>query len=267
MNRFFVFTVPFTLVLIGACTDLPLNVHGDTPTDGQLKIVALTDVVDTLARRPEMMPGLIQDINDVSSADKTALHERLEEELISVLTRRGYFVGAVTTPSGSEEGVADEALREAHEEKEEIMFDEGAAGGNAPDEQNPSESSSSDPTSSSSPTEGFSPDTAKAGTLDYRLVECRIIYTRAGSGVRRRAVAEVHFRVPSSTGDGYAWVGNITGTAEDVVSISAAEELIDTRYADIGPQPPEVEETPILEPIIVTVVTVGLIVLFSFTSQ
>ncbi|MCK4594078.1 hypothetical protein KAU45_06210 [bacterium] len=265
MNRFLVFTVPFTLVLIGACTDLPINVHGDTPTDGQLKIVALTDVVDILARRPEMMPGLIQEINDVSSGDKTALHERLEEELISVLTRRGYFVGAVAAPTGESE--VDEALREAHEEKERVMSDEGATDGNAPDAQNPSESSSSDPTSSSSPTEGFAPSSAKAGTLDYRLVECRVIYTRAGSGVRRRAVAEVHFRVPSFTGDGYAWVGNITGTAEDVVSTSAAEELIDTRYADIGPQTPEVEETPILEPIIVTAVTVGLIVLFSFTSQ
>lgn len=271
MKRFFVFTVSLTLVLIGACTDLPINVHGDTPTDGLLKIMALTDVVDTLARRPEMMPGLIQEINDVSSGDKTALHERLEEELISILTRCGYFVGAVTTPSGggeeSEESEVDEALREAREEKERVMSDEGAADGNAPDTQNPSSSTSSTPTSSSSTTEGFAPSAAKAGTLDYRLVECRVIYTRAGSGVRRRAVAEVHFRLPSSTGDGYAWVGNITGIAEDVVSTSAAEELIDTRYADIGPQPPEVEETPILEPIIVTAVTVGLIVLFSFTSQ
>ncbi len=266
MNRFFIFTASLMLVLIGACTDLPINVHGDTPTDGLLKILALTDVVDTLARRPEMLPGLIQEINDVSSGDKTALHERLEEELISVLTRRGYFVGAVTTPSGGgEESEVDEALREAREEKERVMSDEGGADGNAPDAQNPS-SSPSTPTSSSS-TEGFAPSAAKAGTLDYRLVECRVIYTRAGSGVRRRAVAEVHFRLPSSTGDGYAWVGNITGIAEDVVSTSAAEELIDTRYADIGPQPPEVEETPILEPIIVTAVTVGLIVLFSFTSQ
>jgi len=269
MNRSLIYAVPFVLLLTLACTDLPLNVHGDTPTDGQLKIMALTDVVETLARRPEMLPGLILGINDVSVGDKTALHERLEEELISVLTRRGYFIGAVAAPSGESE--TDEALREAHEEKESVTAGEVGAGGNIPGAQDPVESSSttpsSSPSSSPSRTGDSSPTVAKAGTLQYRLIECRVIYTRAGSGVKRQAVAVVHFRIPSPSGEGYAWAGDISGSAEDVVSTAAAEELIDTRYADIGPTAPVVEETPILEPIIVTAVTVGLIVLFSFTSQ
>ncbi|MCX7021344.1 MAG: hypothetical protein NTW26_03525 [bacterium] len=265
MNRSLIHAVPFVLLLIVACTDLPINVHGDTPTDGQLKIMALTDVVETLARRPEMMPGLIQGINDVSKGDKTALHERLEEEIISVLTRRGYFVGALAAPEGESE--ADAALREAHEEKESVVSGAGGAG-NIPGAQDPVESTSFTPSSSpSSPTGDSTPSVAKPGTLEYRLIECRVIYTRAGSGVKRQAVAVVHFRIPSPSGEGYAWAGDVSGAAEDVVSTAAAEELIDTRYADIGPTPPVEVETPILEPIIVTAVTVGLIVLFSFTSQ
>jgi hypothetical protein len=266
MNRFLAVAAPLFLLSTLACTELPINVHGDTPTDGQLKVMALTDTVDALARRPEMIPGLIREINDVSTGDRTALHERLEEELISVLTRRGYFVGSVAAPPRDAE--AEEDIREAREEKEraDSMSGGGAAGGNIAGSQNPPESSSSTPSSSSQPVSS-TPGAAEAGMLDYRLIECRVIYTRAGSGVKRQAVAVVHFRIPSSTGEGYAWVGNITGSAEDVVPTSAAEELIDTRYADIGPETPVVEETPILEPIIVTAVTVGLIVLFSFTSQ
>ncbi|HUT99490.1 MAG TPA: hypothetical protein VM054_10495 [bacterium] len=264
MNRSLIYAVPFVFLLALACTDLPLNVHGDTPTDGQLKIMALTDVVEILARRPEMMPGLIQGISDVSKGDKTALHDRLEEELISILTRRGYFVGAVAAPE--EESETEEALREAHEEKEMVVSGAGADG-NTAGAQDPVESTPSSSPSSPSRTEDSTHTVAKPGTLEYRLVECRVIYTRAGSGVKRQAVAVVHFRIPSSSGEGYAWAGDITGSAEDVVSTTAAEELIDTRYADIGPTSPEEEETPILEPIIVTAVTVGLIVLFSFTSQ
>ncbi len=262
MNRSLIYSVPFIFLLALACTDLPLNVHGDTPTDGQLKILALTDVVESLARRPEMVPGLIQGISDVSKEDKTALHDRLEEELISVLTRRGYFVGAATAPE--EKSETDEALREAHEEKEKVISGETGTEGNIPGDPEPVEST---PLSSPSRGEGPTHTVAKPGTLEYRLIECRVIYTRAGSGVKRQAVAVVHFRIPSPSGEGYAWAGDITGSAEDVVSTTAAEELIDTRYADIGPTPPVVEETPILEPIIVTAVTVGLIVLFSFTSQ
>lgn len=262
MNRSLIYAVPFIFLLALACTDLPLNVHGDTPTDGQLKILALTDVVESLARRPEMVPGLIQGISDVSKEDKTALHDRLEEELISVLTRRGYFVGAAAAPEEKRE--TDEALREAHEEKEKVISGESGTEGNIPGDPEPEEST---PLSSPSRSEGPTHTVAKPGTLEYRLIECRVIYTRAGSGVKRQAVAVVHFRIPSPSGEGYAWAGDITGSAEDVVSTTAAEELIDTRYADIGPTPPVVEETPILEPIIVTAVTVGLIVLFSFTSQ
>ena len=267
MNRSLIYAVPFVLLLTLACTDLPINVHGDTPTDGQLKILALADVVESLARRPEMVLGLIQGISDVSKGDKTALHERLEEELISVLTRRGYFVGAVAAPEGESE--ADAAMREAREEKDRLMSGTGENGGNTPEEKEPEEKEPEEsiPSSSPSRTQDSSPSVAKPGTLEYRLIECRIIYTRAGSGVKRQAVAVVHFRIPSSSGEGYAWAGDISGTAEDVVSTTAAEELIDTRYADIGPKPPEEEEAPILEPIIVTAVTVGLIVLFSFTSQ
>jgi hypothetical protein len=269
MKRSLMYAVPFLLLSLLACTDLPISVHGDTPTDGQLKIMALADVVESLARRPEMMPGLIQGISDVSKGDKTALHDRLEEELISVLTRRGYFVGAAPAPEAEEESEADRALREAHEEKESVVSGEEGAGGNISGAQSPLESSSSTPSSSSSSSrsEGPTHTAAKPGTLEYRLIECRVIYTRAGSGVKRQAVAVVHFRIPSSSGEGYAWAGEISGSAEDVVSTAAAEELIDTRYPDIGPTPPEEEETPILEPIIVTAVTVGLIVLFSFTSQ
>jgi hypothetical protein len=263
MNRSLVYAVPFVFLLALACTDLPINVHGDTPTDGQLKIMALADVVQNLARRPEMVLGLIQGISDVSKEDKTALHDRLEEELISVLTRRGFFVGAVAEPEGV--SATDEALREAREEKEKVMTgDDSGTGGNMPGDPEPVEST---PLSSPTRSEGPTHTVAKPGTLEYRLIECRVIYTRAGSGVKRQAVALVHFRIPSPSGEGYAWAGDITGSAEDVVSTTAAEELIDTRYADIGPTPPVEEETPILEPIIVTAVTVGLIVLFSFTSQ
>ncbi len=265
MNRSLVYALPFVFLLALACTDLPINVHGDTPTDGQLKIMALADVVQNLARRPEMVPGLIQGISDVSKEDKTALHDRLEEELISVLTRRGFFVGAVAAPEGERESATDEAVREAREEKEKVISgDDSGTGGNIPEDPGPVESP---PVSSPPRSEGPTYTVAKPGTLEYRLIECRVIYTRAGSGVKRQAVALVHFRIPSPSGEGYAWAGDINGSAEDVVSTTAAEELIDTRYADIGPTPPEEEETPILEPIIVTAVTVGLIVLFSFTSQ
>jgi hypothetical protein len=266
MKRSLRYAVPFVFLLALACTDLPINVHGDTPTDGQLKIMALDDVVETLARRPEMIPGLIQGISDVSLGDKSALHERLEEELISVLTRRGYFVGAAAAPEGGGESETDEALREAREEKERVSSGTGGNnGGDSPEEgEDPTEFT---PTSSPPQSSGPSSTVAEPGTLEYRLIECRVIYTRAGSGVKRQAVAVVHFRIPSPSGEGYAWAGDISGTAEDVVSTTAAEELIDTRYPDIGPQPPEEEEAPILEPIIVTAVTVGLIVLFSFTSQ
>src|SRR4030042_487370 len=132
MNRSRIYAVPFVILLALACTNLPLNVHGDTPTDGQLKILALTDVVEALARRPEMMPGLILGISDVSTGDRTALHERLEEELISVLTRRCYFVGAAAAPEGKSE--TDEALREAREEKEGVLSgEEGGGRGNIPE--------------------------------------------------------------------------------------------------------------------------------------
>jgi hypothetical protein len=106
-----------------------------------------------------------------------------------------------------------------------------------------------------------------SGSLSYRLVECRVIYNKSGSNVQRRAVAVVHARLADAGGRGYLWADEVTGESEDFIKVAAAEDLIDTRYPDIGPQPPEEEETPVLEPIIATAVTVGLILLFSFNSQ
>lgn len=252
--------IPALLIglLLTACTDLPINEYGDTPTDGQLKVQALADVAEQVAKLDVMRLGLVEGVEDLGSDDDhTLLHDRFEEALITELSRRGYFAGSSpgggsygSPASGDDDGGKTEAemeIEEARREREEIES------GNTPS-----------PSPSGNGTAGGS---VSGGSLSYRLIECRVVYYKSGSSVQRNAVARAHVRIPSPGGEGYAWVGEIQGGVEDYVKVSAAEELIDTRYPDIGPERPEEEETPILEPIIVTAVTVGLILLFSFTSQ
>jgi hypothetical protein len=269
MTRFpraLAFALPLALMLLAGCTSLPLNTHGDTPTDGQLKIRALAEAAAEVARLSVMEPGLVKDVENLAPLDEegaTLLPAFFEDELLSVLARRGYVAGAISGSSGGGSGSfsspgdngttrgSDEpdfsGMSEEEIEKLKAEYDE---------EYEP------DPTPPPSSSGEVTP-----GTLSYRVVDCRVIYTRAGGSIIRNAVAVVNVRVPSSDGSGYSWVGTVEGQYEDVVSASAAEDLIDTRYADIGPIAPETDEMPILEPIIVTAVTVGLIVLFSFTSQ
>lgn len=274
MTRFprtLAFALPLALMLLAGCTSLPLNTHGDTPTDGQLKIRALAEAAAEVARLSVMEPGLVKDVENLAPIDEegaTLLPAFFEDELLSVLARRGYVAGAISGSYGGSRGGSfsspddsngttrgsDEpdysGLSEEEIEKLKAGYDDGMEGYEP------------DPTPPPSSSGEVTP-----GTLSYRVVDCRVIYTRAGGSIIRNAVAVVNVRVPSSDGSGYSWVGTVEGQYEDVVSTSAAEDLIDTRYADIGPIAPETDEMPILEPIIVTAVTVGLIVLFSFTSQ
>ncbi|MCD4732872.1 hypothetical protein K8R78_01395, partial [bacterium] len=229
-----------------------------------------------VARLSVMEMGLVKDVENLAPVDEdspTLLPNFFEDELLSVLARRGYVAGTVSGSSGDSSSGGDSsggsfapvgnggATREREEpdysgmseeeiEKYKAEYDEEMEG-YEPEPTPP-------PTSSGEVT---------PGTLSYRVVDCRVIYSRVGGSIRRNAVPVVNVRVPSSDGSGYSWVGTVEGQYEDVVSSAAAEDLIDTRYADIGPVAPVTDEMPILEPIIVTAVTVGLIVLFSFTSQ
>lgn len=264
-------------LLVTACTKLPLHEHGDTPTDGQLKIQALTELAQAVAELEAMRPGLVSGIENLGDKDeKTLLHVRFEEALLTELTRRGLFAGSDAgerngTPPKSDDPVDD--------------VTGGATGGNVgadeaqgrydnlpPGEREERERQDRERQDREGGTRppaggGTTDQVVQSGSLSYRLIECRVLYYKSGNSVRRQAVARVHLRLPSATGDGYAWVGELEASSEDYVRVAVAESLLDTRYPEIGPTPPEADKAPILEPIIVTVVTVGLILLFSFTSQ
>jgi|GEM_PF-5562588 len=272
------FVLPLALIVAG-CTSLPLNTHGDTPTDGQLKIRALAAAAAEVARLSVMEMGLVKDVENLAPVDEdspTLLPNFFEDELLSVLARRGYVAGTVSGSSGGSSSGGDSSGGGSFSPAE---GNGGAAigRGEEPDYSGMSaeeiekykaeydeEMSGYEPESTPPPT---SSGDVTPGTLSYRVVDCRVIYSRVGGSIRRNAVAVVNVRIPSSDGSGYSWVGTVEGQYEDVVSSAAAEDLVDTRYADIGPVAPVTDEMPILEPIIVTAVTVGLIVLFSFTSQ
>jgi len=273
--------LPLALIIAG-CTSLPMNTHGDTPTDGQLKIRALAAAAAEVARLSVMEQGLVKDVENLApitdEENATLLPNFFEDELLSVLARRGYVAGTVSGSSSGSGGSSSSAEGNgASREFDEPTGSTALSGFNEPDYSGMSdEQIEKYKAEYDVEMDGYEPEPVPRpvssgevtpGTLSYRVVDCRVIYSRAGGSIRRNAVAVVNVRVPSSDGSGYSWVGTVEGQYEDVVSASAAEDLVDTRYADIGPVAPVVDEMPLLEPIIVTAVTVGLIVLFSFTSQ
>lgn len=110
-------------------------------------------------------------------------------------------------------------------------------------------------------------ETEDAATVEYRLIECRIMNVKvSGGNVKRVARAVVHGRIYGAEAGELFWAGEYEGEAENVVPKRVVSKLTDERIKQIGPQNPEGGKNPFVEPLLVTGITGALIYLFAVSA-
>jgi len=111
-------------------------------------------------------------------------------------------------------------------------------------------------------------ETENAATIEYRLIECRIINDKADGGkVTRTGRAVAHLRIYGKGGAEMFWAGECDGEFDNVVPKNVVAKLADTRIVPVGPQLPEASQNPFLEPLLVTGITGALIFLFAVSAS
>jgi hypothetical protein len=216
-------------------------------TDGEALTKAMENAIVKIFDVSELKSiqcSSFQNLEDISQVENQFIYKRFEDILAQTFASRGFKLEGIGSKGG--EGV------------EEGGGGTGTGGGG-------SEVSKVE----GKMTEGEEVLPSAGGySLKYRIILAKVNYKNIGSGMLSRiADVKVHTRVEDKDTGGIFWAGDIEGKYEDVIPGKYMKKLIDTRYVQVAPGEEKKGKNPLIEPLLVTGVTAGLILLFTLSAR
>jgi hypothetical protein len=271
----------FTIIIFNYWIIVPLTISKDPEVDyiseGELMVKSMEDAILSLIEKENFKNISIADIEnlgDTSNLDNTLLYERLEDTFIKVFAKYGVLYGSTQktyikkevkkeekdynnlTPEEIKEIEEDRKRKEKDDEDVDLLF------------------SGEEKSSYEEDTEIYEeveiPSMSSGDyTLKYRLLLCKVDYEGLKNWQKRRvATTSMYIRIFNNNTSAVEWAGEITGMAEDIIPHSYVDKLKDSRYIQVRIETGEDDEkNPLLEPLLVSGITAGLILLFSITAQ
>jgi len=221
---------------------------GNYITDGEAltkamesAVIKIFDVVELKS----MQCSSFQNLEDISQVENPFIYKRFEDVLAQVFASKGFGLGGIETKPENKGG-------------EGVIGDGGTGGGGSEVMKGNGGGKES----------GELPSSIGGFSLKYRLILAKIDYKNIGSGMISR-VANVRFHARAEgkdTGEIY-WAGDVEGKYEDVIPGKYMKKLKDTRYVQITTGEEKKGKNPLIEPLLVTGVTAGLILLFTLSAR
>ncbi|MGQ9705811.1 MAG: hypothetical protein ACUVWP_02245 [bacterium] len=220
---------------------------GSYLTDGDVLTKAMENAIVKLFDVSELRSiqcSSFQNLEDVSQVENPFIYKRFEDILVQIFASRGFKIegGESKLKSKGGEGVVGEDFA-------------GGGGSDIITEESLKES------------EGM-PSSVSGFSLKYRLILAKVDYKKLGGGMLSRiAKVKVHTRIEGKdTGEIY-WAGDVEGLYEDVIPGKYLKKLKDTRYVQITTGEEKKKKNPLIEPLLVTGVSAGLILLFTLSAR
>jgi len=248
----------FTIILPVSAVDI----SDEYISDGDLMVKSMEDALHALIDKPifkNITISSIENLEDTSAMENTFTYDRLDDTFIKVLSINGLFFGK--TGGGKTKDIETEIEIKKDEEKGtgfegELLFEEG-------------EPVSVEEEEDTSFVEEYEFTDGGDYTIQYRLLICKVDYENMKNWMKRRvATTNLYIRLYNSSTQSVEWAGEIYGFAEDIIPHEYVERLTDNRYVQIKIESgKEGERNPLLEPLLVSGITAGLILLFSITAK
>jgi hypothetical protein len=227
-------------------------------TDGELMVKSMQSAVRQLADSIKIEGvniGTVTNLDDTSSYNSQMVFNRLEDVFAQVFSERGMMTG-MESGGGQEKTLTPP--------KSEIKDKEGKTSNltTVTGEEGVSSSGSS--------TGGGELEEITQGNyqLKYRLLTCVVEYEKAKNGMTaRKATTVLHVRLEDTSTSQLVWAGELRGIATDEVPNKYVKALVDKRYEQITPTKEKAGKNPLIEPLLVTAITGGLIYLFAVSAR
>lgn len=260
---------PVAIILILSLMFSPVifangNDLGKYKTDGEAITMAMEDALQGLLEIKGIESIEIsgfENLEDVSDLDNTFIYERFEDVLARVFSLSGLKMGMRINKTFGEKG---------SEEKERIAEDEGSVGGGGDIDVEEKIKLDEEMKGDLEANEGVQFDEYQADEylLKYRLLIAKVDYNNLGSGmVRRVATSKIHVRIEDVGTGRIFWAGDIHGSYEDIIPKKYKDDLKDARYVQITKEEEDKGKNPIIEPLLVSGITAGLIMLFTLSAR
>lgn len=255
-----------------------IDIKKDYISDGELMIKSVEELIESLIDEPafdRVVVSSVENLGDTSNLEDTLLYDRIEDTFIKVLSENRMLSGTssitIKTSDDEKEDVDDgkyenltpEEKREIEEKMKKDEEDGNLLFGDGGEASSDSEDSSNE--------DDFDVQFTGSGDyiIQYRLLICKVDYENMKNWRKRRvATTKMYIRLYNTETDVIEWADEVYGYAEDIVPHEYVDKLKDSRYIQVRMEKEGDEGTnPLVEPLLVSGITAGLILLFSITAK